>query len=150
MTLYALFGDDGAPRGFFDDRLTPAPAGAIEIDPADRDAFVAAPQSWLWRDGARVAAPPPAVIVTEQAVKAECARRIYAVASDNAQKNMMANAIAGNFTADDVTAWRNGVTWISAMQTICRALIVAGDPTYADDSHWLTAPADAAALAARY
>lgn len=106
----------------------------------------------LWSDaelaaiGLRRLAPP----FDAAAVNAEARRRIYAIASDDAQKNMMANAIAGNFSADDVTAWKNGVAWVSAMQVAARALIASADATYADDAHWPPVPADAAALAARY
>jgi hypothetical protein len=88
--------------------------------------------------------------ILKQIINTECGRRIYAVASDNAQKNMSANAIAGNLSADDLTAFKNGTIWITAMQNAARALIVATDSTYADDSHWPVCPPEAAALAAKY
>jgi hypothetical protein len=111
---------------------------------ADRQAIAA------WEAAGNEIAEPPEPTISAEMIKAECARRIYAIASDNAQKNMMANAIAGNFDEDDVTAWQAGVAWIATMQTVCRELIAAGDATYAQDGHWPLCPESAAALAARY
>lgn len=108
-----------------------------DLRPGDREATEMEVAAWR----ASMLAP---------AIKAECARRIYAVVSDNTQKNMMSNAIAGNFTADDVSAWRAGVAWINAMRAVWPALAAAGDETYRDDAHWPPCPAEAMALAARW
>lgn len=93
-------------------------------------------------------APPP--VFSVDAVFSECARRIYAVVSDNAQKNMAANAAAGNLSEADMASFKNGLAWIGAMQASCRSMIAAGDATYAEDQHWPVVPADAAALAERF
>ena len=80
----------------------------------------------------------------------ECKRRIYAVASDNAQKNMLANAVLGLMSDSDKLLLRAGTLWIGSMQVACRELIVAQDDTYADDGHWPTCPEGVAELASRY
>jgi hypothetical protein len=101
-------------------------------------------------DGSPAPLAPQPVAVTAQAVNAECQRRIYAALSDNAQKNMTANAAAGNLSAADMAAWKEGVAWIAQMQTVCRALVAASDASYADDSHWPPCPTDTVHLAAKY
>jgi hypothetical protein len=103
-------------------------------------------------DRGRSSAPlaSAAAVATAPTVNAECQRRTYAALFDSAQKNMMANAVAGNLTADELTAWKEEVAWISSMQTVCRALIAAADSTYTEDPLWPPAPAAAAALARQY
>lgn len=84
------------------------------------------------------------------AVKAECGRRIYGVASDSAQKNMLANAVAGHMSTADKATFRSGVDWIAAMQTVCRSLVAAQDVSFAADEHWPPVPDGVADLAARF
>jgi hypothetical protein len=148
--IFAKFDASGAPLAFWDDEISPPPDDAVEISAADRDMFVAAPQAWLWKDRARVTAPPRPKTATSDEIKSECARRISMVASGTAQNNMLADAVAGNFTSDDSTAWKSGVAWIASMRATCRALISAADPTYAEDLHWPACPVEAATLASRY
>lgn len=78
--------------------------------------------------------------------KAECTRRIFAHLSDATQKNITAYAadlaLTGTLSSDqqaDVATARAIRLWINGpagMQAACRALIAAGDATYAQDSHW--------------
>jgi hypothetical protein len=84
------------------------------------------------------------------AVKAECGRRIYAVASDSAQKNMLATIVAGGMPAAYKAIFAEGVTWIAAMQAACRDLIAAADADFAQDDKWPALPAGVADLAARF
>ena len=84
------------------------------------------------------------------AVKAECGRRIFAVASDNAQKNMLATIVAGGMSDADKTTFGAGVIWIADMQAACRELIASSDPDFADDAKWPDVPAGVAELAARF
>jgi hypothetical protein len=81
--------------------------------------------------------------------KAECACRIYAVASQVAQTNMAAVAAAGVMTAEDMTTYREGLVWIASMRA---AWVVVGakatDPL--DDANWPAVPKNVAALAARF
>lgn len=96
---------------------------------------------------------PPASPVPEfsvDAVKTECGRRIYAVASDSAQKNMLANVAAGKMSASDKRLFNSGVEWIASMQEVCRSLATARDVTFAKDSHWPEPPPGVADLASRY
>lgn len=83
-------------------------------------------------------------------IKGECGRRIYAIASDSAQKNMLANFVAGNLTPEDEAAFRAGTNWIRSMQETCRQLIGTADAGYAEDSKWPAVPDGVVALAARF
>ncbi len=111
---------------------------------ADWRAFLA------WQASGKTPSPPPAPPFDPNAVKAACGRRIYAVASDSAQKNMLANIAAGLMSEADKTKFDAGVQWISDMQAACRALIAAQDATFAADAHWPEIPAGVADLAARF
>lgn len=93
---------------------------------------------------------PDAPEFSPNAVKSECGRRIYGVASDNAQKNMLANIAAGLMSDDDKAIFSAGVEWIAEMQATCRDLIGAQDATFAADAHWPAVPAGVAELAARF
>lgn len=111
---------------------------------ADYRAFLA------WQASGKTPSPPPAPPFDPNAVKAECGRRIYAVVSDSAQKNMLANIAAGLMSEADKAAFDAGVQWISDMQAACRALIAAQDATFATDAHWPAIPPGVADLAARF
>jgi hypothetical protein len=80
-------------------------------------------------------------------VKAECSRRIFAVASANCQMNMTAAAVVSDA---DKAALAASLAWVLAMRGACVALIGLGDKTFADDAHWPACPADVAAFAARF
>jgi hypothetical protein len=106
-------------------------------------------------DGAKVTVTPvfsssPDAIVRKETIDAECARRIFAVASSSTQANLSANFLAGNLSAEQVAAYKNGVAWIGSMQAACRAMIAAGDVAYAQDAKWPAPPADGVALAAQF
>lgn len=103
-----------------------------------------------WEASGKEPSPIPAPPFDHGAVKAECGRRIYAVASDSAQKNMLANIAAGLMSEADKALFDAGVAWIGAMQEACRALIGLQDATFADDGHWPAVPAGVAALASRF
>lgn len=92
----------------------------------------------------------PDTRIVADLVKTECAKRIYAVASDNAQKNMLANYVAGDLTPEDEATFKNGTNWIMAMQATCRNLILSPDVAYRDDSKWPSVPDGVAALAAEF
>jgi hypothetical protein len=61
VAIFGKFDSNGRPLGFWDDKISEPPGDAVEIDAADRDAFVTTPQAWVFQNGARVAAPPPAL-----------------------------------------------------------------------------------------
>lgn len=103
-----------------------------------------------WQDEGNEPDLAPAPPFDSGAVKAECGRRIYSVASDNAQKNMLATIIAGGMSDAERETFRVGVAWIAAMQAACRDLIVATDPDFAADAKWPPIPAGVAELAARF
>lgn len=105
-------------------------------------------QQWLSEGNTPNPAPP--LLVDPQLVNAEGSRRVYLVASDNSQKNMTANYAAGNLSAADETAFKDGLTWVSVIQQTCRTLIANNDFDYQDDSKWAVAPPDFVDLAARY
>lgn len=103
-----------------------------------------------WCASGKTPAPIPPVPFDQSAVSAECKRRIVVVASDSAQKNMLANIAAGLMSEADKALFDAGVAWIGAMQEACRALIGLQDATFADDGHWPAVPAGVAALASRF
>lgn len=132
-TMVDLHSDDGSVR-------------CIPLLEGNADA--AAFARWKEEGGVPEEAPAPGFDV--DAVKAECGRRIYAVASDNAQKNMLATIVAGGMSDADKTTFGAGVIWIADMQAACRDLIAAADPDFADDAKWPDIPAGVAELAARF
>lgn len=93
--------------------------------------------------------PSPAVFDAD-AVSAECKRRIFAIASTNAQVNMAAARAAGILSSEDEAAFLVGLQWIAAMRAACAGLIAAQDATFAADAHWPPCPAEVVALAAKF
>lgn len=85
-----------------------------------------------------------------QAIKAECGRRIMAVASQNAQMNMTAACAAGVMSDADKATYAASLLWVAQMRARCAALIDAADPGYTDDTKWPPCPAPVVALAARF
>ena len=82
--------------------------------------------------------------------RAECARRILAVASEHTQMNLTGAAAAGAFDAAQMEAYRAALVWIAEMRAACAAL--AADPAQdpLDDARWPAAPAAVLALAAAF
>lgn len=105
-------------------------------------------EKWKEDGGVPETASPPSFDTI--AVKTECGRRIYAVASDNAQKNMLATIVAGGMSDADKTTFGAGVIWIADMQAACRDLIASSDPDFTDDAKWPDVPAGVAEIAARF
>lgn len=104
----------------------------------------------VWTQTWAVAALPAAQIASIAATKgaainSQCQQLIYAIASDNTQKNMIANFAAGNMDATAQSAFRDSLTWIAAMQTAARSFITAGAVGV-----WPTAPASVMTLAGNY
>ena len=92
-------------------------------------------------------------------VKAECRRRIYAEASQEAQANMTAAATVIAATPAEerdaagqamLAAFASAMGWVQAMRA--NVPVLAADPgaDYADDGNWPPLPPDAEALAAQY
>jgi hypothetical protein len=118
MTIFALFDAGGAPLGFYDGDIRQPPQGAVEIPADDRDAFVAAPQAWRWRDGARVAVSPPLADRKTAALAALAARRWraetsgvvvagYAIRTDEqSQSKLTAAVVAATLDPDYVVRWK--------------------------------------------
>lgn len=114
-----------------------------------------APTSAVAFDGQKVVetisySSTPEMSAVANVIKTECARRIYAYASDNAQKNMLANVVAGVITGDDLATYKAAVTWIGEMQAACRAMIASADASYGDDAKWPPLPDGVLALVARF
>lgn len=81
--------------------------------------------------------------------KAECGRRICAVAAQHTQINIIGNHLAGLLGEADEAAYLASVQWIADMRAAA-ATIAAGDLDMTDDANWPDCPAEAAALAARF
>ena len=78
--------------------------------------------------------------------RAECQRRLLAVASEATQINMAAAAAAGLLPKDQMTTYRAWVEWVAAMRVQAAVLAdKALDPT--DDACWPECPPEAIALA---
>lgn len=105
-------------------------------------------EKWKEDGGVPEIASPPSFDTI--AVKTECGRRIYAVAGDSAQKNMLATIVAGGMSDADKAVFDTGVAWIAAMQGACRALVTIEDETFGDDAHWPRVPPGVTELAARF
>lgn len=78
--------------------------------------------------------------------KAECRRRIVAVADETAQMNMSAACAAGLLSAEQLAAYQAGLAWVAAMRAAWSTIVTnALDP--ADDANWPAVPAGVAELA---
>lgn len=95
---------------------------------------------------AAYAAPP----FNPAPVKSECQRRIFAVASQNTQMNMMAYVASGLAPTADKNAFKHSLEWVSAMRAASAGLIDDEDVTFADDAHWPACPVDVIELASRF
>lgn len=81
--------------------------------------------------------------------KAECERRIYAVASDNAQKNMTAARADGDMTAEQLTNYSLARQWVKDMQAAVGVIATGGlDPN--DDANWPFIPVGVPELVAQF
>lgn len=100
--------------------------------------------------GAISAYEPPIVPFDPAQVKSECQRRIYAIASQNAQVNMTAYVASGLAPNADKTAFAHSLEWVSAMRAASAGLIDDEDVTFGSDSHWPACPSDVVELASRF
>ena len=82
------------------------------------------------------------------AVKAECRRRILAVADETAQINMASAAAAGLLTAAQMTTYAAGLGWVDAMRATWPTMPANTD--YLADTAWPAVPAGVAELAAAF
>ncbi len=80
-------------------------------------------------------------------IKAECGRRIYAVASLATQTNMTAARAAGLLTPDQDAAFLAGLQWIGAMRAACANMITSCESDHQSDAHWPACPVEFVALA---
>lgn len=96
--------------------------------------------------------PTPEEVAAERAraVKAECGRRILAVADRNAQMNLTGAAVAGALSTDDRATYGAAVQWIAAMRAACAGIIADPALDIADDANWPPVPDGVAELAARF
>lgn len=116
-------------------------------------------------EAARSAGVPQAAIdaaIAEkrvEAAKTECRRRIYAVASREAQMNMTSAAVSiaaktgaarTDSEATELADHADALAWVAAMRANVDTL--ASDPTAAitADANWPACPANVIALAGRY
>lgn len=81
--------------------------------------------------------------------KAECRRRILAVADETAQINLAAAAAADQLTPEQRSAYVAGLSWIMQMRAAWPALAQTG-ADLADDANWPPVPAGAADLAGAF
>lgn len=84
------------------------------------------------------------------AIKAECGRRIVAVASPNTQMNMTAARSAGLMSTAEKASYATALGWVADMRAKCDGLIDAADQDYLNDAKWPAVPAGVADLCAKY
>lgn len=94
-----------------------------------------------------------------EAIKLECKKRIYAVASAEAQMNMVAAAStvsakdAGSRTTEEtelLASFAQSTQWVAAMRAIVQVLADDPEADIHTDGTWPECPAEVAALAADY
>ncbi|MGO4334948.1 hypothetical protein AB4037_08535 [Labrys sp. KB_33_2] len=118
-----------------------------DCQPGDRDAAADEIAAWEGRKA------------TPEAVRAECAWRIYAAASQATQANLNgyinllnAKALQGGTLTDaqksDLITFAAAMDWINAMRGACAGLI--GNAAYRDDGNWPSLSPELAAFAARF
>jgi hypothetical protein len=83
-------------------------------------------------------------------IRAECQRRIYAVASPNTQMNMTAARADGRLSAPDAVSYAAALDWVAAMRTRCATLIADGASDWLSDEQWIPVPPAVADLAQRF
>lgn len=116
---------------------------------ADRQALTCAWDAPLVRDGGAWRVMSAGEVLAPR-IKAECGRRILAVASANTQMNLTAAQAAGRFSVEDRAAYAAALDWVDAMRARCAELIAAGDAGFAADAKWPPVQAGVVALAARF
>ena len=85
----------------------------------------------------------------KEVARAECRRRILAVASEATQMNIIGAAGAGALDAADQLAFQASVQWIAAMRAAWTPMAEAGDDP-SDDANWPELPTSVADLVARF
>lgn len=103
-----------------------------------------------WKASGKEPAPIPIPPFDPAPIFAECKRRIFAVASTNAQVNMAAARAAGILSSDDEAAFLAGLQWITAMRAACAELVAQEAVEFIDDGEWPACPAAVITLAARF
>ena len=126
---------------------TPWPRATTGVESAAALRDVLAPYGIPGPDG------PP----TADEARAECARRIAAVASLTAQLNLSAyvgvlatKATKTSAEQADLAAFAQGVAWIAAMRAKWKQLEAMAAPDWRDDAQWPACPQAVIDLAARF
>lgn len=97
--------------------------------------------------------------IRREAIKAECRRRIYAVAGAETQMNMASMAaVIGAKTASNrsdpekaaLAAFEGSLGWVQAMRGAVAALAADASADFQADAAWPECPAPVAALAAQF
>jgi len=83
-----------------------------------------------------------------EAIKAECKRRIFAVAGQTAQTNLSASAAAGLLTTTQMATYKAGLAWVAAMRAACATMPAGMD--FLADASWPAIPAGVVDLAGAF
>ena len=141
---------DIAKQGYQCVDVVDVPKPAIDLRSQSCTEGVPALVNGVWTQTWNVVALPDDQIASLKAAQAnsinsQCQQLIYAIASDNTQKNMIANFAAGNMDATAQAAFKDSLVWIAAMQTAARSFIASGSV-----GTWPPAPSNVVALANTY
>lgn len=91
-----------------------------------------------------------ATVARQEAVKAECSRRIRSALDSRTLANLQGAAIAGMLSTEEMTWFRDSQTWIVAMLHSSRQLAQDPEADFAEDANWPPLPKAVAALAVAY
>lgn len=118
---------------------------ALREDANSAEAAVAVVAGMLAPPAGQVAAAE--ALARAEAARAECRRRILAVAPETAQLNLTAAAAAGILSTADRTVYKAAVVWIAAMRAAWPKL---GAGEWTDAKQWPAVPAGLTELVSRY
>ena len=85
-----------------------------------------------------------------ETIKAECRRRIFAVADDMAQINLAAAAAAGALDDVQMRVYRSGLAWVAEMRGTCRVLMADPERNPGADAEWPGLPDGLVGLAGQF
>ena len=105
---------------------------------------------WLWNGMTFTAPSPNPAFFDAAAIKAECQKRIYAVASPNCQMNMTAYVAGDLANPQDKKSFINSLSWVQAMRGVCLGLIAGNATEFSNDSLWPICPDDVIVLASKF
>lgn len=118
---------------------TPIVDGVPSPAPSPDHAFEGG--AWVLNEELAAERELSALLAHAAKVKAECQRRVYAVADVNEQMNMASSQALGRLSAEQSALYAAGFVWITeGMLSACRALAADPSADWQADEAWPAAP----------